>query len=201
MDVGVGKRRALRLRKPSMRKDLEQISLMCGEKSNLSLYVIPVFKKGARSNIKNYRCIAKLQTIAKFFEHLVNVKLLELVHDKITRNQHGFIRSRSTTSNLAEFVYYVQKSLNSGHQVDVLYTDFSKSFDRANHRKSIAKLRSFNLPINLIAWLESYLVNRTQIVKYGNSDSSQFKCTSGVPQGSHLGPTLFLLFINNIVDG
>ena len=91
--------------------------------------VSPVFKKGARSNVRNYRCIAKLQTIAKFFEHLVNVKLLALVSDKITINQHGFMRSRSTASNLSEFIYYAQKSLNSGYQVDVLYTDFSSAFD------------------------------------------------------------------------
>lgn len=68
--------------------------------------VTAIFKKGARSKIENYRCIAKLQTLPKFFEHLVNVKLLAQVHDKITCNQHGFMKSRSTASNLTEFTYY-----------------------------------------------------------------------------------------------
>lgn len=83
-------------------------------------------------------------------------------------------------------------------QVDVIYIEFSKAFDRVQHRILLHKLHLFNIPSNLINWTESYLSNRTQFVKFGNGVSKDFAVTFGVPLGSHLGPTHFILFINAI---
>jgi hypothetical protein len=157
-----------------------------------------IFKKGARSNIMNYRCIAKLQTIAKFFEHCVNICLTKMVSSDISPHQHGFMKRRSTTKNLMEFLHYSLSGLNDSNQVDVLYTDFTKAFDRVDHENLLRKLSTFKIPRNLPLWIKSYLSNRCQFVKYRAGESKDFFVYSGVPQGSHIGSTLFLLFVNDI---
>lgn len=161
-------------------------------------YVIPIFKSGDPENVGNYRGVCNQSSMAKLFDNLVYDQLSWSCKGLINFNQFGFCKHKSTTTNLVQYEVDLLEVLERGGQVDSIYTDFSKAFDRVNFGLLLAKLLSIGFAPHSLKWLESFLRGRTQSVKINNFISTEFKVSSGVPQGSHCAPLLFNLFVNDL---
>ena len=160
--------------------------------------ICPVLKSGESSNIRNYRPISILSNFAKIFESVIYSSIYPCVKNLLSVKQHGFIRGRSTISNLTCITQYLSNCLDNNLQVDVIYTDISKAFDRINHINLLCKLHQFGFSTPLLSLFTSYLHDRKLSVVYNNCKSTNYLQSSGVPQGSNLGPLLFLLYVDDI---
>ena len=161
--------------------------------------VIPIYKKGEKTECSNYRPISMLNIFNKILEKLVFTRVISFLNKNkiIYNNQFGFISNHSTSQALVNVLDRVYESLDKGDIAVGVYLDIEKAFDCINHNILLDKLKYYGIRGVAWNWFSSYLENRKQFVSV-NYTSSVMVINYGVPQGSVLGPLLFLLYINDI---
>ena len=165
-----------------------------------SARIVPIFKKGNCESVQNYRPISILSFTSKLFEKLMYKRLISFLsmNEVLVDNQFGFRKGFSTSDAIVQFLDSIYNDLNSNCSSIAVFLDFTKAFETVNHGILLRKLNHYGVRGVANAWFKSYLYNRSQYVSLNGVTSSIQLTNISVPQGSVLGPLLFILYINDM---